>query len=58
MMRAAADRASNAPRQFKSGHGRKIDIDHTDIRLLSDKNALTSFGVRRFQDHDILIAEE
>jgi hypothetical protein len=48
----------NPPRQFKPGHARQIDIEHTDVGRLGKKYSLAAFSVGCFQDDDVRLPGE
>jgi len=48
----------DAPRQFKSRHGRQVDIENADIRMLFVKRALTTLCVGGFEDDDLGVVGE
>src|SRR5450759_2376846 len=46
----------NSPGQLKARNTRQIDVEDADVGLFGDENPLAAFGVRGFQNGDILIA--
>ena len=58
MIRADAVAHEEAPRQFKSGNRRKVDVEHADVGQTFGEYAFAALGVGGFQDVDLGIVRE
>jgi hypothetical protein len=48
----------DAPRQFVPRHGRQVDVENADIRMLCSEGAFAALGVGCFQEVDIRVVRE